>query len=263
MKPSSRFQQILVNGRAIKDRKLSFAIVEAYRGLIMPKDHPVAFLYLSVDPAMVDVNVHPAKTEVRFRDPDALFGLILRAIRERLAVAPGAELRTTYGAVGGGAPAVAREVPFSAFDFVRELGFEAAEPRAEPRPAQSAVPEPRAATPKPASFVPAPRFLQAHRSYVVAETDEGIRIFDQHALHERKLFDELLDRFSRSEGEDQLLLVPFTADLGPEDRELVLHHAPALARLGLRLEEFGPRGIVLRSVPMPLRNASPNRCSIL
>jgi DNA mismatch repair protein MutL len=251
VRPSARFQQILVNGRAIRDRRLSFAIAEAYRGLIMPKDHPVAFLYLSVDPAMVDVNVHPAKTEVRFRDPDSLFALILRTIRERLVATPGVEVRAAYApAAAAGAPVVVREPGPGGVAFAGELEFEPA-----PEPAVREAPP---AT-RPAPSGPPVRFLQAHRSYVVAETEEGIRIFDQHALHERKLFDELLDRFARSEGEDQLLLVPFTSDLEPADRELVLFHAPALARLGLLVEEFGARGIVLRSVPMPLRHAAPER----
>src|SRR4029077_15847377 len=137
---------------------------------------------LSVDPAMVDVNVHPAKTEVRFRDPDALFGLILRTIRERLAAAPGAELRTLHVTPAGyitegRAPVFAREAePFVLIDVARELGFGADEPRPETR----AAPTKPEAPPKAAPFVPTPRFLQAHRSYVVAETDEGIRIFDQH-----------------------------------------------------------------------------------
>src|SRR5262249_25785404 len=149
----------------------------------------------------------PAKTEVRFRDPDSLFGLILRTIRERLAAAPGAEVRTAYALAGAGAPAAsAREPEAPPYETPPELAFELPEPG--PPGNGRAAPTP-----------PAPRFIQAHRSYVVAETADGIRIFDQHALHERKLFDELLERFARSGGEDQLLLVPFTVDLEAPDRE--------------------------------------------
>jgi DNA mismatch repair protein MutL len=94
-----------------------------------------------------------------------------------------------------------------------------------------------------------------HRSYVVSEAADGIRIFDQHALHERKLFDELLARFAGAAGEDQLLLVPFAADVSASDRELLLEGAAALGRLGLAVEPFGPRGVALRSVPSVLSRA--------
>jgi DNA mismatch repair protein MutL len=255
VRPSARFQQVLVNGRPIKDRRLSYAIAEAYRGLIMPRDYPVAFLYLSVDPAMVDVNVHPAKTEVRFRDPDALFGLILRSIREKIGGGALADAAAAgAGAAASPAPAAAPG-PAAWADFVREPA-----PRPwEPRELAFDAPElagPRGGQP---TALPAARFLQAHRSYVVAETPEGIRVFDQHALHERKLFDELMARLAASDGEDQLLLVPYVGDVEPADKELLLSHAAALARLGLRVEDFGARSVVLRSLPMPLANASAER----
>jgi DNA mismatch repair protein MutL len=238
VRASARYQQIFVNGRPIKDRRLSYAIAEAYRGLIMPRDYPVAFLYLSVDPAMVDVNVHPAKTEVRFRDPDSLFGLIFRSVRAKLA-GGGVEAAAAAPWAPGPEPEIAREPAAPAYEE-RAFGFEE---EGDPRPSRA----------------PAPRFLQVHRSYVVAETPEGITVFDQHALHERKLFDELLARLAASRGEDQLLLVPFVGDLEPQDRELLLSHAAALARIGLLVEDFGPRSVVLRSLPMPLRDASPER----
>jgi DNA mismatch repair protein MutL len=247
VRPSGRYQHLFVNGRPIKDKKLSFAIVESYRGLIMPRDYPVAFLNIAVDPAMVDVNVHPAKTEVRFRDPDALFGLILRTIREAIEgvhqVAEAAPWAEASGS-GAAAPITARESAAT-----MPLAFEAGSGLAGRGTGTPAAPN-RAAT------VAAPRFLQAHRSYIVVEDPAGIRIVDQHALHERKLFDELLARCARSEGEDQLLLIPFAADLGAADRELVLGAASELRRLGLQVEPFGKSAVALRSVPMVLRDAS-------
>jgi DNA mismatch repair protein MutL len=94
---------------------------------------------------------------------------------------------------------------------------------------------------------------------VVAESPGGIRILDQHALHERKLYDELMARFERAAGEDQLLLVPHTADLAAADRERVLASAPALSRLGLAVEPFGRTAVALRSVPAVLAAADPDR----
>jgi DNA mismatch repair protein MutL len=240
VRPSARYQHVLLNGRPIKDRKLSFAVAEAYRGLIMPRDYPVAFLYLTVDPAMVDVNVHPAKTEVRFRDPDALFGLVLRTIRERLGAGERGEQAASapfHEPAAPGPIAVREPEP-------RELAFGEAE--APPRPQRPPTAQDR-------------RFIQLHRSWVVVEVPEGIRIYDQHALHERKLFDELMARFAAAEGEDQGLLIPFTADLEAADREALLGRAADLARLGLVVEPFGPRGVALRSVPMALSGIAPER----
>ncbi|HYC78865.1 MAG TPA: DNA mismatch repair protein MutL, partial [Planctomycetota bacterium] len=103
---------------------------------------------------------------------------------------------------------------------------------------------------------PAPaRFLQVHRSYVVVEAEGGVRILDQHALHERKLFDALKARFAARDAEDQLLLVPRALDVGPGERAALLEHAPEFARLGLRLEPFGATGVAVRSLPAALRRA--------
>lgn len=252
VRPSAKYQHVFVNGRPIKDRKLSFALAEAYRGLIMPRDHPIAFLSLSVDPAMVDVNVHPAKTEVRFRDPDTLFGLILRTVR---GVLDG----------GGGAPPYAPAVDRGSAAPEASGAMLAFEPETAPwESGATAAPEPASAQERHGALATdaratAFRFLQVHRSYVVAEVPEGIRIFDQHALHERKLFDELLARFAASAGEDQLLLIPFVAEPGASDRELLLQSSPDLRRLGLVIEPFGPRSVALRSLPMVLREASPEQ----
>jgi DNA mismatch repair protein MutL len=245
VRPSSRYQHFFVNGRPIKDRRLGFAVAEGYRGLIMPRDHPVAFLSLAVDPAMVDVNVHPAKTEVRFRDPDTLFGLVLRTIRATL---EGGEFHRS---------AVARPSAIQAAGEPEapDLAFEAL-PRPLPRPRETPA---AVGGPEGPEAVHAPRFIQLHRCYIVMESAEGIRILDQHALHERKLFDELMARFAGAAGEDQLLLIPFVADVGPAERELLLSLAPELCRAGLAIEAFGERSVVLRSLPMVLRHASPER----
>ena len=218
----------------------------------MPRDHPVAFLYLSVDPAMVDVNVHPAKTEVRFRDPDALFGLILRSIREKL----GGRSRRGGRRRPGRAPALRPG----------RHGLRGSRASPDPRPASPASSrstagagtELRRGKPSP---VAAARFLQAHRSYVVAETAEGIRIFDQHALHERKLFDELMARFAASRRRGPAAAHPVRRPTSsPPTGSSCSRTRRPLARLGLLIEDIRRRAsVVLRSLPMPLRNASPER----
>ncbi len=270
VRPTARQQYLFLNGRAIRDRKLSYAITEAYRGLIMPKDHPIAFLFLTVDPGEVDVNVHPAKAEVRFRDADKLFGLVTGALRRALdgaAGSHGVRLRESAAATDAGAPMVAREGATqmssawsSETPLVRPF---ASLPRRAPADAAPVEALPvrtpqlfHGIAPEPA---PSGRFLQVHRSYVVVEVGDGIRIFDQHALHERKLFDELLERFRASDGEDQLLLVPHVVDVSAADRERILPWAADLARLGLRIEAFGTSAIALRSVPAALRRVDPAR----
>ena len=255
-------QHLFVNGRWIRDRKLSVAIAEAYRGLIMPKDNPVAYLWLSVDPAEVDVNVHPTKTEVRFRDPDALFSLIVRTLRDRLGSVGGAH-RLSVGSVPWAtlrpqesssvppAPARPMEVP---------EGYDPG-PMPWDLPADSKTSAPAGAPSADgvlfASETPAPRFLQMHRSYVVVEGIDGIRILDQHALHERKLFDELMQRIDAREARDQLLLVPEIHEAPPSDIALLLDNAEALKDVGLAIEPFGHAAIALRSVPLPLRRMRP------
>lgn len=108
-----------------------------------------------------------------------------------------------------------------------------------------------------ASEAPTPRFLQMHRSYVVVEGADGIRILDQHALHERKLFDELMERIDAREARDQLLLVPEVHEAPPSDIALLLDHAEALKDVGLAIEPFGHTAVALRSVPLPLRRMPP------
>lgn len=279
VKPTARSQHIYVNGRWIKDRKLAFAIVESYRGLIMPKDHPIAFVFLSVDPAEVDVNVHPTKSEVRFRDPDSLFSLIVKGIRSRLEAAPGAH---RFGASLSIPFESVRPLPWNQLrtptqDLKTDLpplhlgalpwdppkvGGKGAESDAhvasDARSMGASDVAPSLTVPSLfAGNAPAFRFLQVHRSYVVVETPRGVRILDQHALHERKLFDELMARQGTSDGENQLLLVPLVLDLGASDRALVLDSADVLASLGFLVEPFGSSSAVLRSVPLPLRSVAP------
>jgi DNA mismatch repair protein MutL len=262
-------QYLFLNGRWIRDRRLSHAIVEGYRGRVMHRDYPAAFVFLSVDPATVDVNVHPTKSEVRFRDPDALFGLTASAIRRALDAAPGAhrvvvpvESPPPYEARAHEASRAvetressAYESPASPAPPPRSFGDVARE-RFEPRREHAADSAEAALYPLGA---PRPlRFLQAHRSYVVVEAPEGLRIVDQHALHERKLYDELRARAASKDAEDQLLLVPEILDTGPSEREALLSFAADFAKLGLRVEPFGEKGVALRSVPSALRRSKPS-----
>ncbi len=291
---NSRHQYLFLNGRYIKDRSLGFALKEAYRGLIMPKDHPVAFLFIDMNPAEVDVNVHPTKTEVRFRDRDRLFGLVRGGLRSRLSES--GEDRPLRMSAPSVSPSVARadmlqtleQELFSGAEASAEAegGAAAVRPAPADRAAAAAVPS-ASSSPPAAAFTaraegaaedtvnnpcrshgrvrPVPvaeadagqsgRFLQIHRSYIVVESPEGLRIVDQHALHERRLYEELLQRLETAEGEDQRLLVPEVVDLGAADQAVLLDRLEDLAALGIELEAFGGNSVCLRSVPMVLSKA--------
>jgi DNA mismatch repair protein MutL len=274
----TRHQYIFLNGRFVRDRSLGVAIKEAYRNLIMPKDHPVVFLFLRMDPAEVDVNVHPQKIEVRFRDKDTVFRLVRGAIRAR--VLEGSEDRplripTARSTPGEAPPPLTRqsllqELEAEMFSGTDSDGGALPKTHLPLRVAESgpSVPPTPVAGPNlckqgDASVVrPDPgrstsRWMQVHRSYIVVETEDGLRIIDQHALHERRLFEELLSRFSSAESEDQHLLVPAVVDLGAPDQARLLDQAEVLLPLGIRVEPFGGTSVCVRSLPLPLSGADP------
>ena len=289
VKATGRMQYVYLNGRYIKDRGLGAALREAYRGLIMPKDHPVAFLFLEMDPGLVDVNVHPTKTEVRFRSRDAVFGLVHRAVRERLAesrIDRPARFAAPQGATPVGTQEDRRDLLATIEAELFPQGVPAA-PQSQRGAASDPGPKgdesgftvrdqevpgtgPRTGAEESHRLAsggahPTPRsrrshdgaYMQVHRSYLVLETDDGLRIIDQHALHERKLYEELLDRFRRAEAEDQHLLIPEVVELGRADQELLLEYRNELLELGIRVEAFGGTSICVRSLPATLGNLPP------
>ncbi len=282
VKHNAEHQHVFLNGRVIRDRSLAFAIKDAWRGLIMPKEHPVALLFLGMDPATVDVNVHPRKLEVRFRDRDAVVGFVRSRLRARLDehAAPRA-LRLPEGATAIPSAGQRHQEPrFS--ELVAERCDDSVPawpsvPASTSRPdALSAVP--RAAAPstrrregagqhcgalRPAArgaalFADAGsgRFLQAHAAWILLESEDGITILDQHALHERRLYEEILERFRRAEPESQTLLIPESVELSATEAARLLAAEQELAGLGLLVEAFGRTSVVVRSVPLALARAS-------
>ncbi len=260
---------LIVNGRPVRDRLLLSAVRAAYADVMASGRHPVVALRLDCDPALVDVNVHPAKTEVRFRDPGLVRNLVLSAIRDALARA-GFRSATTGGAAalglmrGGGSGGVARPAAFNAADAAdwqaplgaRPPGFCEAD-----RPAFAALnaPSGEAAVPTPdptdeAAPLGAAR-AQLHTTYVVAQTQDGIVIVDQHAAHERLVYERLKRARSEAGIARQALLIPEVVDLDPEEAGRVLAEAEALAGLGLVVEPFGPGAVLLREVPAALAGA--------
>jgi len=284
VRTTSRHQYLYLNGRFVRDRSLSFAVRDAYRGLVMPKDQPVFFLHLSMDPSGVDVNVHPTKTEVRFRDKDRVFSLVRSTVRRCIIDVAGdrplrfKEQQTGAGSAGSSAPASPPTRQQLLSDLEKELDAPAAVPAALPPMADfsSQVAEMAAdrglvgagnpcrghgaVRPVPETELDAGvsgRFVQVHRSYIVLESPEGLRIVDQHALHERRIYEDLLRRFDSSDGEDQRLLVPEVVDLGAADQALLLSKVEDLRPLGLEIEPFGGTSVCVHAVPMVLSRISP------
>ena len=215
---------------------------EAYRGLTEPGRHPAAILLLSLPPQDVDVNVHPTKSEVRFRDSSRIHGLVLSAVREKLL---GSDL------VPSAVPARQFSAPMD--DPNREglrqkLAdfFKSAMPEAAPAPlpAQPEMPpelsQPALSSPAQTSDRRAPA-IQLHNSYLVAESEDGLIIIDQHALHERIMYEDLLARVSRGPLESQRLLIPLTLPANERQQELLEQIQPLLNRLGIEAAANGAR----------------------
>lgn len=280
---TARMQYIFVNGRHVKDRSLQHAITEAYRGLIMVGRHPVAFLFLDVPPGQVDVNVHPAKSEVRFHDAQSIHSLVFGSIRDRLgresfvpALKPSPEFRLLPPSPTQqflDMPAKAPPVPPPAMPERppispdRSLGEEGVVVKSIPESSGVAVDsEPagrlRSATTVPppgGSAEPCPRMLQVYDSYLVVEDAEGLMVIDQHALHERILFEQIKKRLSVGPIPSQRLLLPEVVELTGEQRALVEEWRDALAELGMEIEAMGSTSMAITAYPGIMGQRSPGQ----
>jgi DNA mismatch repair protein MutL len=253
---NARMQYLFVNGRWVRDRSLAHAIQEGYRGLLMTGRYAVTFLFLDLPPDHVDVNVHPTKAEVRFRDGNALYHLVFGAIRERLRAANlTPRLHVTPGTVGPAAlaePAIWAAPPVVGDDGVTGRRGEGM------KELESITPSPRhpvapSDLPPPGSF----KAIQLYDCYLVLETPEGMLVIDQHALHERILFEQLKSRLRDGPLETQRLLIPEPIELTAEQAARALDQRAALAELGLGVEDFGGATVLLTSYPAILNRRPP------
>ncbi|MBE3070737.1 MAG: DNA mismatch repair endonuclease MutL [Planctomycetes bacterium] len=321
-------QYLFINGRFVRDRGLLHALREAYRGLLEGYRQPVAFLFLTVPPERVDVNVHPTKIEVRLRDAHLLYGQVLGTIREKLLgsghtprlAAPG----PAGGVAGGSMPGAAADggatsqdaagrherIRQAMADFLRsppsaaqqrlplggraqgatspggpawpvaQGGFPGGGAPASGAAAPGAMDAPPAPSPAQglpqaaagaegaanaegtangggAALLPPGHAIQIHNTYLVAETADGILIVDQHALHERVLFEEIMRRLEAGPLESQRRLVPVTVSLSDGEMAAVEEHREALAYLGIDAAPLGPRDVGIQAFPMLLERADP------
>jgi DNA mismatch repair protein MutL len=259
-RPTPVHQFLYVNNRYIRDRFLGHALREAFRGLTEPGRHPAAVLLLSIPPGEVDVNVHPTKSEVRFRDGGRLHSIFHGAVRERL--------------IASDLTPAALPTPVDVRDEQRQHLQQKLAEFFSSVPEQAALPStfvsqsaPISAMPAPmppieapsGAPLPAPRVpaIQLHNSYLVVESNDGLLIIDQHALHERILYEDLLARVSSGPLESQRLLIPAVLPASPAQIELLEQVRPLLARLGIEAESFGPASLAIQAFPSFLERLDP------
>jgi DNA mismatch repair protein MutL len=250
-----RMQYLFLNGRWIRDRSLGHAIQEGFRGLLMTGRYAVAFLFIELPPDAVDVNVHPTKAEVRFRDSSAVFHLVLSSVRARLNEAqliPQLQLPQQFPPPSNPDDGRVDAAPDE------EFAFPVAPPPAyDPRVFQPPESMPVRPVPPAANGLPPSKAIQIHDSYLVLETREGMLVIDQHALHERILFEQFKRRLQDGPMERQRLLVPEPVDLSAEQAALALAARIELAELGLEIEDFGAGTVVVHSYPTLLAKLTP------
>ncbi|HEV2924134.1 MAG TPA: DNA mismatch repair endonuclease MutL, partial [Solirubrobacteraceae bacterium] len=222
---------ILMNGRRIYHRNLAFAVEQAYRGLREPDRFPLAVLEVRVDPGDVDVNVHPTKREVRFRNEGAIFAVVERACYRALRQSPVYELQASVGSPLLELRETAVTYPDAPPQGGREIDGEA-------------VSEVDAQRLPPLGYIG-----QLLRGYLVAEAPGAVVLVDQHAAHERVLFDRIVRRLEQNQPSSQLLLIPHVLDLSPGQVAAFEEHERWLQTLGFEGERFGPHTIRILAAP--------------
>ncbi len=245
-------QHLFVNGRPVRDKLLLGALRAAYADVLSRDRHPAACLFIDCDPQLVDVNVHPAKSEVRFRAPGVARGLIVSALRHGLAEAGHRASSTVAGAaLGALRPETAQPPAARVYQMDRPTprpapspGFaEAAPVFARIEPVEEAGPEPAPDHPLGAARA------QLHETYIVAQTADGMVLVDAHAAHERLVYERLKRQMAETGVAAQALLIPEIVELSETEAARLLEHAEGLSALGLTIEAFGGGAVAVRETP--------------
>ncbi|HJR50920.1 MAG TPA: DNA mismatch repair endonuclease MutL [Gemmatimonadales bacterium] len=235
--PTGRRTQLFVNGRPFKDPFLVRAAEAGYRSAIHPGDRPSLLLNVEVAPEEVDVNVHPAKLEVRFRDRIGVERVVEEAVRDALGALTAAVRVGDWRPEGYAlrTPELAGRQVVDGIDLF-------APPETEP------APDTGAAEPTPGFSVP---LLQVFDTYILYESPEGVVIVDQHSAHERVLYEVVMAQLTGTDSPAQRLLLPLTLELTDEELDAVDAHGAALRHIGFEVEPFGGRAVVIHAVPSP------------
>lgn len=286
-------QHLFVNRRPVENRGLNYALVEGYHTMLMKGRFPLCCLFLEINPALVDVNIHPAKREVKFRQEQTIRRVVTEAVREALL--------KHHQRQEHGRPATSPKAPKPAVDsfalknpepipetrsfpnFVpaptgkpivswpkrhEPIPSDQAATSSSPEPESSVAPEP---TPIPARITLDPakavpllevplRILGViGKLYVILESDRGLVLLDQHAAHERVLFEQMLTRVEQGDAPSQRLLLPETVELSPRDANFLRQQITALTKLGVGISEFGERTFLLDALPPFIKASSPKK----
>jgi DNA mismatch repair protein MutL len=247
-------QNVFVNRRIVKDRTIAHAIGEAYSVATIKERSPEVHLFLQIDPARVDVNVHPTKAEVRFLEQSLIHEVLRRALGEALGQGRAPELQLSafpvppdeprpmsIPGVLAGATVGSRWMP----DILARTPLPAG--MAASAPVAIATPDAPARTP--AEIRPMIPLGQFRDTFIIAVDDEGVAIVDQHVAHERVLFERVMEKLTAGRLESQRLLAPILLEMSPAQRQVIAQHAATLDRFGLEIEEFGGESVRLAAVP--------------
>lgn len=318
-RPTAKYQHLYLNGRPIRDKFIQHALRESYRGLTEPGRYPAAILLIDIPPEDVDVNVHPTKAEVRFKDSGRIHGLVMSAVRERLlgsdltphaipqrepviseqdrqnmqarlaeffkagAVNPnawvpqpqpqpptlipapvpppppgegrgGGSWQDYYSSTPNQTQPLVSNQPLNEQPKDREENFNPAHPHPNRPPVGEGTIAAKALAQLGGRSLPA---IQLHNSYLVAESDDGLIIIDQHALHERIMFEDLKARITRGPLESQHLLIPQSLPASSRQIAMLEQIQPLLARLGIEASAFGPNSVAVQAFPTFLEKLDP------
>ncbi len=264
---------IFVNGRWVQDTPLSTALLQAYHTLLMVGRYPLGALFIEISPEEVDVNVHPAKAEVRFKDQDRIFGFVQRAVRRGLlAYTPVPPVTASLNSLGWGASEpTARQVGLDwtighdskLTGDAAPLTDRAATPTDAPKQTGPLIGIRPDQDPQDASMPAAAKMLllrligQIGASYLVAEGPDGLYLVDQHAAHERVLFEKLMAQHDQQRIPSQSLLTPEAVTLSATSSSLLASQLPILGHFGFQVEEFGPNTFQVRAMPALFAGSDP------
>ncbi len=288
---TAHYQYLFLNGRYIRDRSIFHAVKESFRGLIEPQAQPVAVIFMRMPPSAFDVNVHPQKIEVRFREPNLAYRAVLAAIRERLLASdltprmklPAAPTTESANVFMANQTEERRQVIAEFFRDPQPLqnalelptgtvkvpseavsaqpGIVANQPPLEPEhfPGETvnrATPTPSVASTEPAAWTPAssvagptPKFMQFHNSFIVVEDGDGLLVIDQHALHERVIYEQLLARVRNHSMAGQRLLLPVVVSVTATQLAALERVRGLLASLGIEISQFDASSVAVQSLP--------------
>ncbi|HEX6798332.1 MAG TPA: DNA mismatch repair endonuclease MutL [Ktedonobacterales bacterium] len=255
-KATRQYLSFFVNRRWVQSRALTYAVEEAYHSLLLAGRHPIAVLNVALDPSLLDVNIHPAKTEIKFLRERQVYAAVQRAVRaaviataETPDVSPHAFAVPQWGAPAAGAPDADADAPDQSALWDATGGATSG----APMPSGFAMPGTDPEAPVGGRKLPVLRVLgQVSQSYLITEGPDGMYLVDQHAAHERILLERMVAEWRARAVASQLLLDPLPVELSATEREAVDDHAERLASIGFVIEPFGEAAVLVRAVPAAL-----------